>query len=328
MLGGLRRGTVPRRTRWGRGLSVATVGFVAAGALVVVGATPAVARKTSSPSHHQRAFTQPAENTTVNSVCQPKPNKPCPHTNNVWSGYVLSPESGHQFTTVSASWVQTAVTCPKSNAWALFWTGIDGWSQIGNATVEQGGSSAQCTGTGPPDYEAWWEMYPTNDVQTVFPISVGDHINAQVVFSSVDDSYTVTVSDVTSGHSFFVVCSVPDNSYTITVDGVTTGPTSFAATTSSAVLCPVSSPCMNSSAEWVVEAPGGNNGSLYPLAHFRPLVFKSAFAADNAGDSGPITTNGWLFSAIDLATVSGIEEANVMPLKKQGTSFRVVWSRG
>jgi len=292
-----------------------------------------VAKKAPHPTPTEHAYSHPGVHSTVNAFCQPKPNKPCPSNNNVWSGYVASPESGHQFTTVSASWVQTAVTCPKSDAWTLFWVGIDGWSQIGNATVEQGGSSAQCTGGGKNsvDYEAWWEMYPTNDVQTVFPIAVGDHISSSVVYSSTDRSYTVSVTDATSGMAFVVVCSVPDNTYTITISQqgvVTSGPTttSFAATTSSAVLCALGSPCQNSSAEWIVEAPGGDSGGLYPLAHFRPVVFKSAFAADSVGHQGPITTNGWLFSALDLTTVSGTNKANVKALKKRGSSFRVVWT--
>lgn len=327
MFRGLRREAPPRRP-WGRQrLSLATVGFLCAGVLVVVGATPAAAKKAPRTGHAQTVFSHPAESSPSNSFCQPKVNKPCPQSNTVWSGYVVSPESGHQITTVSASWVQSAVTCPKPNAWVLFWTGIDGWSQIGNATVEQGGSSAQCVGGGSPvQYMAWWEMYPTNEVQTVFPIAVGDHITSSVVFSSVDRTYTVTVTDDTSGHSFVVVCSVPDNAYTITVDGVTTGPTSFA-DTPGAVLCSPGAPCQNSSGEWVVEAPGGNGGGLYPLAHFRPFVFKAAHAVDTAGHQGPIPTNGWLFTALDLKTVSGIDEANVKGLTNHGSSFRVVWSR-
>jgi len=329
---GQRRGTRPRRAGGTRRLSVATVGLLCAAAFVVVGAPSAVAKKVPPGARHERAFTTPAENSTVHAYCQPRQNHACPSTNPVWGGYVVSPESGHQMTTVSASWVQTQVTCPNPTAWTLFWTGIDGWSQIGNATVEQGGSSAQCLGgNASVDYEAWWEMYPTNDVETVFPIAVGNHLSASVVFSSADDTYTVSVTDSTSHDSFVVVCSVPDNTYTITVDmnGVMTGPTttSFAATTPSAVLCAPGSPCQNSSAEWIVEAPGGDGGGLYPLARFKPVVFKSASAADSAGNQGSITTAGWLYSAIDLSTESGVDEADVMPLRDRGHVFRVVWNR-
>ncbi|HEY7947750.1 MAG TPA: hypothetical protein VID75_08740 [Acidimicrobiales bacterium] len=329
MFRGQRRGT-SSRGRWGtQSLSWATVGFLCAGALVLSGATPAAAKKTPHRAGPERAFTIPVEKSGVHAVCQPRQNKSCPTTNTTWAGYVVSPESGHQMTTVSASWVQKPVTCPKPDAWVLFWAGIDGWSQIGNATVEQGGSSAQCNPGQPVDYEAWWEMYPTNDVQTVFPIAVGDHISASVVFSSTDDTYTVSVADATNGHSFIVVASVPDNSYTIARNGGQPGqPISFASGQAGSVVCGPGSPCLNSSAEWIVEAPGGDGAGLYPLAHFKPTVFSSAFAADSVGDKGSITTNGWLSTALDLTTGSGTQEATVTPLSNQGHSFRVVWSRG
>ncbi|HXQ60272.1 MAG TPA: G1 family glutamic endopeptidase [Acidimicrobiales bacterium] len=330
MFRGLRREKPPHGGWTGRSLSWATVGFLGAGALVVAGATPAMAQRAPHRAGPERAFTAPARSATRNTVCQPRPNKPCPTNNPTWSGYVVSPEAGHQMTTVSASWVQTAVTCPKPDAWTLFWVGFDGWDQIGTPTVEQGGSSAQCNSGQGVDYEAWWEMYPTNDVQTVFPISVGDHINSSVTFSSTDDSYTVSVTD-TSTHpekSFIVVASVTDNSYTIALNGgPASQPTSFAGGQSGGVLCSPGAPCLNSSAEWVVEAPAGDGGGLYPLARFRPTVFSSASAADDQGDEGSITANGWLSTALDLASVSGTMEATVTQLKNQGRSFRVVWSR-
>ena len=326
---GLRRRRPRRGGSTGRSLSWATAGFLGAGVVIVAGATPAAAQRASHRAGAERVFTSPARNATRNTFCQPKPNRPCPTNNTTWSGYVVSPESGHQMTTVSASWVQTAVSCPKPNAWTLFWDGFDGWNEIGTPTVEQGGSSAQCNSGQGVDYEAWWEMYPTNDVQTVFPISVGDHITSSVTFSSTDDSYTVSVTDTsTTPHkSFVVVASVTGNSYTIALNGgVASPPTSFSGGQYGGVLCSPGAPCRNSSAEWVVEAPAGDGGGLYPLARFRPTVFTSASATDDQGDQGSITANGWLSTALDLTTVSGTTEATVTALKNQGHSFRVKWS--
>jgi hypothetical protein len=304
---------------------------VATGSLIATGATPAAAAKKSAPTPSTiPAFTGPAHRATVNGFCQPTVNRPCPTSNTAWSGYVLTQNSNHPFTTVSGSWVQPAVTCPKPNAWVLSWVGIDGWSNPeagGSGTVEQGGTSVQCV-SGVPQYQAWWEMYPANDVQTSYTVHVGDHMSASVVFSTVDRTYTVTVTDRTTGDSLVVVCSVPTNSYTVTVDGVTTGPTSFATPTHNVTLCGSGSTCLNASAEWIVEAPGGNGSGLYPLAHFRPVTFKSAFAQDNAGDQGSITAPAWRATALDLVNSTGVKKATVTALKKQGSSFRIKWAAG
>jgi hypothetical protein len=225
------------------------------------------------------------------------------------------------FTGASASWVQTRAQCPRNDAWALFWVGLDGSS---SQTVEQGGSEAQCTG-GVPHYYAWWEMYPSDLIQQAFPVAVGDHISSSVVYSPAADSYTVTVDDTTSGQSLVVVCwtdAAPTNAdmYTVTQDGVTTGPTPFGD-----ALCPASDPCANSSAEWIVEAPGGDDGSLYPLAHFHPVSFRAATAVTASGQTGPITDDAWEHSALDLTATDETVLASVSGLKQDGNRFRVVW---
>lgn len=56
----------------------------------------------------------------------------------------------------------------------MFWVGLDGWW---DDTVEQGGTSARCV-NGTPQYATWWEMYPTNAIQTVFSINAGDSIRS------------------------------------------------------------------------------------------------------------------------------------------------------
>lgn len=307
--------------------------------MVATGAAPATARGTEHKAPSRVAFTHPAENSTVNSFCQPTPPRPCPHTNDVWSGYTLSPAPGRPFASVSANWVQPSATCPEVDAWALFWVGLDGWSSGDSSTVEQGGTSAECT-TNPSgrtivSYSAWWEMYPTNSVILTFPIAVGDHISASVVYSSTDSTYTITVDDVTSGQSLVAVsatssAAVNPNTYTVTItqDGVatTTGPTSY----SPSAVCSLSAPCQNTSAEWVVEAPGGNGapGTLYPLARFRPITFRQAAATDDQGDQGGIINTSWVDSAVDLTNTAGKYLASVNRLRKAGTQFRDVWDKG
>jgi peptidase A4-like protein len=312
--------------------------------VTAIGVSPAsarsarsAARSTASARHHAvpKGYTHPADNS-INSACQPTVPKPCPKTNNVWSGYVLTPTPGHTFTSVSGNWIQTSATCPQSDAWALFWVGLDGWSSFDSQTVEQGGTSAQCVDGTPIAYYAWWEMYPTNSVEQSYPIRVGDHISSSVVYSAANETYTITVNDVTSGDSLVVVsalsnAAVNPNTYTVTTiqGGVTTvdGPTSYGPSQ----VCNVGMPCQNTSAEWVVEAPGGNNGgagSLYPLAHFRRITFTGANAVDNLGNSGSITDSStWSDSRVYLTSTSGKYLANVTGLKKSGTQFRDIWDR-
>ena len=89
-----------------------------------------------------------------------------------WSGYADTQKVGYTF--VEANWTEPSYTCdgnsPESSA---IWVGIDGYS---SSTVEQGGTIAICSGKNQGAHEAWWEMYPTNNVQEVFAIKVGDKI--------------------------------------------------------------------------------------------------------------------------------------------------------
>ena len=78
------------------------------------------------------------------------------------------------FTEVSADWTQKPVTCPRNDAWTLFWVGFDGWPST-DASVEQGGTSARCV-NGVPHYSAFYEMWPTHAVTTVFAVQPDDQI--------------------------------------------------------------------------------------------------------------------------------------------------------
>ena len=339
---GQRRATSSRQVRRRRTLFVTALSLVTLGGTVLtVGTTPATAR---NAPHHERkpgGYSHPASSTGAQTTCQPEASN-CPKTSRLWSGYVVQ-ASGPTYTTVSASWVQPKVTCTKKNdPWTLFWVGLDGWNT--SKTVEQGGTEGQCLG-GTPQYYAWWEMYPTNSIQSTFPIAVGDHISASVAYSSTDDTYTVTIDDTTPGHvhSLVVVASTnasgaaDPNTYTTTEDGVTTGPTAFSPSddttpgSTPGELCAPTDPCGNSSAEWIVEAPGDADddpGQLYPLARFHPIVFTSANATDTVGHQGSISDPVWQYTALNLINGSSQLLANVRPLKKSGKRFRDVFDRG
>jgi len=331
-----------RQRRWRRNLSFVALAATITAPVALVGVTPAVAR--DAANHRGRlevGFTDPASSPLSKGMCQPEPGKTCPTTNPAWSGYVATPV-GHDFTSASASWVQKAVTCPQVSSWVVTWVGLDGWNPgVGPSqkTVEQGGTSAQCI-AGVPDYYVWWEMYPTNNITAGFSVAVGDDISASVVYSSTADTYTVTVDDLTSGQKLVVVCSpynasTNPNTYTITTtsggSSTTTGTTTFEGNpNSNNELCGATDPCENASADWIVEAPGGDNSSLnslYPLAKFKATVFTSAHATDAYGDQGSISDLAWQYKALDMTTTGdtdGTYLASANPLRKQGTQFRVI----
>src|SRR5437899_12002115 len=74
-------------------------------------------------------------------------------TSSNWSGYAAT---GGGFQTVSANWTQPTATCGATATYSSFWVGIDG---DGSGTVEQTGTSADCSGGG-AKYYAREEMYP------------------------------------------------------------------------------------------------------------------------------------------------------------------------
>jgi hypothetical protein len=335
---GQRRATSSRQGRGTRTVFITALSVVAVTAMVLtLGSAPAMANNTPRQARIP-GFSHPANRVGAHSACQSGVSN-CPVANRLWSGYVVTP-STTTFTSVSANWVQPKVTCPKksspnADAWSLFWVGLDGST---TTTVEQGGSEAQCM-SGKPHYTAWWEMYPTNSIQPSFSIAAGDHISASVVWSSTNDTYTVTVNDTTAGHehSLVVVAStdsaaVNPDTYTTTEDGETSGPTTFPPATPDGppgTLCAGDS-CDNASAEWIVEAPGdagGNKGDLYPLAPFQPIAFKAANATDSAGHEGSVYDPYWQYTGLNLVNSSNQVLANVESLKNGGQRFRDIFDR-
>ena len=119
------------------------------------------------------------------------PNHKISHsTSTNWSGYAVT---GGMYKTVTASWVQPAVTC-SGTAYSSFWVGIDGDT---SGTVEQTGAEADCNGS-TPVYSAWYEMYPK--FPTTYPDAVapGDHFTSTVSTDG-KGNFTLTLSDTTRG---------------------------------------------------------------------------------------------------------------------------------
>jgi hypothetical protein len=131
----------------------------------------------------------------VSSPVQFAPNhKISQSTSSNWSGYAA--ENGH-YTSVSASWKQPTASCTSATTYSSFWAGLDG---DGSNTVEQTGTSADCSG-GTPKYYAWYEMYPKFPVNLSLTIRPGDSISASVTTDG-SGHFTLTIRDTTTGGSF------------------------------------------------------------------------------------------------------------------------------
>jgi hypothetical protein len=106
-----------------------------------------------------------------------------------WGGYVSSGD----FSTVTASWVEPAVSCNSSDNLVAPWVGIDG---SGSSTVEQTGVAADCS-SGSVQYSAWYEMYPAAPVYYDDAVSAGDSFTGTVTRTG--DSYKLDITDNTKG---------------------------------------------------------------------------------------------------------------------------------
>jgi hypothetical protein len=208
-------------------------------------------------------------------------------TSTNWSGYA---DTGSSFSDVSASWTEPGASCSsRTTSLAAFWVGIDGYS---SDSVEQDGTMIECYDRTAYQF-TWWEMYPTNDVQVVGQTAAaGDHIAASVVRSGT--SYKLTVTDSTH-----------------TADSFTTTQT-----------CSASS-CVDSSAEWIAEAPTGSSG-VEPLSDFGTWTASNA-AVTEGSTAGSISS--FTDDQITMIDNSGATKALPGALNSGGTGFSVTWER-
>ncbi|MEV4052814.1 G1 family glutamic endopeptidase [Amycolatopsis sp. NPDC049688] len=217
-------------------------------------------------------------------------------TSRNWAGYAITSLSSPAatFTHVHGSWTQRPVTCPASDAWAVFWVGFDGWT---NGTVEQGGSSARCI-NGTPVYQLWWEMFPTNAIQPVLTINAGDSVSADVTYNAATAQYTITVADATQHTSF------------------TTTQT-----------CAAGLVCSRSSADWVVEDVGRfGTGDFFPLANYGRALMNNSVGSDDAGHSGSMTASStWQRTKIQEQDAT-TTYATTGDTSTNGQNFAVTWA--
>jgi hypothetical protein len=157
-----------------------------------------------------------------------------------WSGYAVTGSNG-AYTSVSSSWKEPTAKCSgRSDEYAAFWVGLDGYS---SESVEQTGTDSDCDGSS-PDYYGWYEMYPADPVYFSNTVEPGDTIDASVTFSGTE-TYKLVLKDVTRG-------------WTQTITKNETG-------------------LDRSSAEVITEAPSSDSGVL-PLADFGTVNYTGSDA--------------------------------------------------
>jgi hypothetical protein len=119
-----------------------------------------------------------------------------------WSGYQVQ-RKGARITAVEGTWVQPAVSCQSVHRqMASFWVGIDG---VRSRTLEQIGTSSECSNKHQDLYYAWWEMIPAPTVRIPLLIRPGDTIHARITVSS--QRFKLSITNVTLDNTFSITKS-------------------------------------------------------------------------------------------------------------------------
>jgi hypothetical protein len=222
-----------------------------------------------------------------------------------WSGYAaISPmndagepaDSPLAFSDVTGSWTQPKARCVqgRSDA-AAFWVGIGGFDE-GSSTLQQLGTTAQCSSRGIASYFVWWEIVPAAEVRVPMKVRPGDRLAAAVLVKG--SKVTMSIKNATRGTRF---------SKTVTA----------------------SQPLDVSSAEWIAEAPTACDSAgvceIVPLTNFGTVTFSKAAATANQV-SGTITDPAWLATPLQLITDASAG-ASPGAVSADGRAFRISWQR-
>jgi hypothetical protein len=191
---------------------------------LAIGVAAAAAAPSNARTTHARSAPRLAPN-----------HKITQSTSSNWSGY--SAING-RYTSVSANWTQPTASCTSQTTYSSFWVGLDG---DGSNTVEQTGTSADCSG-GRPTYYAWYEMYPKYPVNLSLAIRPGDSISASVTAGG-NGRFSLTITNRTTGGTYQTTQNLKR--------------------------------ARLASAEVIAEAPSGSGGVL-PLTNFGTVSFAAA----------------------------------------------------
>lgn len=206
-----------------------------------------------------------------------------------WSGYA---NTGKTFTKAEETFKIPTVACTQNNAEALFWVGLDGYS---NNNVQQAGIEAVCAGANHKtvQYSAFWEMFPTYVAQ---PLSV-----------SVAPGNIVTVSVSYSSPNFTM--QVVNNSRNTSAHAIKSCDTKHLS-------------CSRNSAEWIAEQPKYENKTDYPLAKWSTIDF---YNDESSTNSTYESMSHFTSTPIDMLDQSSNFMATVGQLSSGGNSFNDTW---
>jgi hypothetical protein len=204
-------------------------------------------------------------------------------TSGNWAGYDVT---GGGFTSVTATWTQPVVQPDALDTDSSFWVGLDG--DGGSQTVEQTGTEGYSQ-DGTVFYDAWYEMYPADEVViSSLIINSGDVMTGSVT-SDGAGHFTLTIADDTTGDSY-------------------TAPPEYSAA------------AQDESAEVIAEAPtNASTDDIIPLADFGTVQFTNC-----AFNGLPISGFDW--NQIDMVSDSGATLASTSALSADGASFSVTTS--
>lgn len=264
-------------------------------AILCAGATLLAAPSAVSANARPTGYAGPAHNVVRQVSPNVSSNATQQFTSRNWDGYITVPSPVKtDFNFIKATWVQPKVTCNAAQAWTVFWVGIDGWY---DGTVEQGGSSAYCAKKGgTPEYDLWWEMFPTNSIQITKTAHAGDKITASVTYTPSTKVFKIVVQDLTSHVSF-----------------------------TKNEKCSSSTTCNRSSTDTITEDVGRfGSGNYFPLANYGTMGYTGINVKDVAGHSGSISATAWKNGAVTEKS-GGITYATVSPLSAGGTAFKTTW---
>lgn len=231
-----------------------------------------------------------------------------------WSGYAITgvgstanvASTSMNFTDVTGTWVQPTATCtPGQSTSAAIWVGLGGYT-VGSNSLEQTGTSADCSSSGKATYYAWYELVPATSVTLKLKIFAGDTVTSTVLINGTD--VLVQVKNRTR-HTVFtkhLKMATPDLT----------------------------------SAEWIAEAPSECSVTGFcrtvPLTNFGSVSFSKVAALGN-GQGGTLSGPGWEATPIQLvprarrffgdvnASASSTAGASPANLTADGSGFTVNW---
>jgi peptidase A4-like protein len=214
-------------------------------------------------------------------------------TSSNWSGFIVCCTPG-SVSNIVGTWTVPQVSCSATetnSSSVTVWVGIDGARGASN-TVEQIGTESTCyPGDPTPTYTAFFEWYPSQAYALRSPriVMPGDVITADV--SAENHNFTASIVDETQRWDYSTMSSQPSAAQT--------------------------------SAEWIVEAPLGSNGTKVSLADFQRVYF-SACHATIGGHVGSIGSLP-LRQDTMVSTNSSLIAEPVVGFSNDGTNFAVYW---